>query len=232
MHYYKKNIGDYAKKAGRLSMLQHGAYTLLIDACYDREQFPTLEEAIDWSWASSKEEIEAVTFVLLKFFDLIDNVYIQKRVKEELETYHKNAATNKRIANERETNRKDKVTKRERTVDDSIKKGNEAPPNHKPLTINHIKKSKPKKETQKRFIKPTVWQVAEYCQERKNKVDFEKWIDYYMSNGWKVGKNSMRNWKAAVRTWERNDENNASKKTAKGNEQKIGYADRLASLDL
>ena len=37
MHYYKRNIGDYHKKAGRLSMIEHGAYTLLIDACYDRE---------------------------------------------------------------------------------------------------------------------------------------------------------------------------------------------------
>ena len=39
MHYFKFNIGDYHKKAGRLSMLQHGAYTLLIHACYDREKF-------------------------------------------------------------------------------------------------------------------------------------------------------------------------------------------------
>ena len=68
MHYYKRNLGDYAKKAGRLSMLQHGAYTLLIDACYDREQFPTLDDAIDWAWASSAAEIEAVEFVLRKFF--------------------------------------------------------------------------------------------------------------------------------------------------------------------
>ena len=59
MHYYKRNIGDYHKKAGRLSILQHGAYTLLIDSCYDREVFPTMEKAIDWCWASSKEEIEA-----------------------------------------------------------------------------------------------------------------------------------------------------------------------------
>ena len=42
MHYYKRNLGDYAKKAGRLSMLEHGSYTLLIDACYDRERFPTI----------------------------------------------------------------------------------------------------------------------------------------------------------------------------------------------
>jgi uncharacterized protein YdaU (DUF1376 family) len=50
MHYYKRNLGDYAKKAGRLTMLQHGAYTLpLIDSCYDRESSSTLEQAIDWT---------------------------------------------------------------------------------------------------------------------------------------------------------------------------------------
>ena len=85
MHYYKRNLGDYAKKAGRLSMLQHGAYTLLIDACYDREQFPTMDEAIDWTWASSTAEIEAVQFVLSKFFDLsADGRYVQSRIEEEL----------------------------------------------------------------------------------------------------------------------------------------------------
>jgi len=55
MHYYKRNLGDYAKKAGRLTMLQHGAYTLLIDSCYDREVFPTLEQALEWTWHGSVE---------------------------------------------------------------------------------------------------------------------------------------------------------------------------------
>lgn len=131
MHYYKRNIGDYCKKAGRLSMLQHGAYTLLIDACYDREIFPTEEDAIDWCWACSDAEIEAVSFILRKFFLFEDGRYIQKRISEDLEKYHQNAATNKRIANERETKRRNKRTKRD-----------EAPPNHKPLTTNH----KPDKE--------------------------------------------------------------------------------------
>ena len=72
MHYYKRNIGDYAKKAGRLSMLEHGAYTLLLDACYDRERFPTLDEAIEWTWARTDAEIEAVKFVLARFFTLED----------------------------------------------------------------------------------------------------------------------------------------------------------------
>ena len=136
MHYYKRNLGDYAKKAGRLSMLQHGSYTLLIDACYDREQFPTLEEAIEWTWASTAEEIEAVSFVLRKFFVLENGVYVQKRIQEELSEYRAKAATNKRIADERETLRKEKGTKRTRSVDDSCGAGDEAPPNHKPITIN------------------------------------------------------------------------------------------------
>jgi uncharacterized protein YdaU (DUF1376 family) len=130
MHYYKRNLGDYAKKTGRLTMLQHGAYTLLIDSCYDREVFPTLEQAIEWTWASTDAEVDAVKFVLSRFFTLDkENQYVQDRILEELLNYHKNADTNKRIAEEREAKRREKSTKREQIVD-------EAPPNHKPLTIN------------------------------------------------------------------------------------------------
>lgn len=132
MHYYKRNIGDYAKKAGRLSMLEHGAYTLLIDACYDRERFPTEQEAIEWAWARSEPEIEAVRFVLNRFFVLTDGVYVQERIRDEVEAYKRNAENNARIAREREQNR----TKRTRTVDDACSSVNEAPPNQEPLTKN------------------------------------------------------------------------------------------------
>lgn len=59
----------------------------------------------------------------------------------------------------------------------------------------------------KKFIPPKVEEVKEYCIERNNNVDAERFIDYYTSNGWKVGKNSMKDWKAAVRTWERRNDN-------------------------
>lgn len=52
---------------------------------------------------------------------------------------------------------------------------------------------------------PTLDEVKAYCNERNNRVDPERFIDYYTDNGWKVGKNQMKDWKAAVRTWERND---------------------------
>lgn len=142
MHYYKRNLGDYSKKAGRLSMLQHGAYTLLIDSCYDREQFPTLEEALDWTWASSKEEVEAVQFVLKRFFTLEDGIYVQARIKEEIDAYHEKAETNKRIAIEREQKRKQKTGKGARVVEDETRNVHEAPPNQEPRTKNqYIKDS-------------------------------------------------------------------------------------------
>ncbi len=56
----------------------------------------------------------------------------------------------------------------------------------------------------KRFTKPTIEEVVDYCNERNNDVDAEKFYDYYSSNGWKVGKNAMKDWKASVRTWEKN----------------------------
>lgn len=61
-------------------------------------------------------------------------------------------------------------------------------------------KPKPKKN-----MPPTLEDVKAYCTERQNNVDPERFIDYYDSNGWMVGKNKMKDWKAAVRTWERNN---------------------------
>jgi hypothetical protein len=65
-----------------------------------------------------------------------------------------------------------------------------------------IDKSISKKES--RFTAPSVEEVRAYCLERKNTVDAETFVDFYTMKGWKVGKESMKDWKAAVRTWERN----------------------------
>ena len=67
----------------------------------------------------------------------------------------------------------------------------------------------------KRFTKPTIQEVQEYIDERQSNVDANRFYDYYESNGWKVGKNPMKDWKACVRTWERSD--------GKNNEKKVRY---------
>lgn len=67
-------------------------------------------------------------------------------------------------------------------------------------------KSKDMDKTEKRFVRPTVEEVRAYCLERKNSVVPEKFMAHYESNGWKVGKNPMKSWKAAiVSTWESNN---------------------------
>lgn len=178
MHYFKRNIGDYAKKAGRLSMLQHGAYTLLIDACYDREEFPTLEEAIEWTWASTTEEEEAVKFVLRKFFTLENGRYVQSWIKEEIAEYRSKNEKNKRIAIERETNRKQKSTNRARTV-------HEAPPNQEPITNNQepiTKNQEPitKKEEKEKIIKKekALPAVRAHVLQKPEDVPDQVWQDF------------------------------------------------------
>jgi len=158
MHYYKRNLGDYAKKAGRLSILQHGAYTLLLDACYDRERFPTESEAIEWTWASTPDEEQAVKFVLSRFFELQDDgTYVQTRVYEELQVYKIGEIQNRLIALSREA-KKQKRNKFAEACDqvraeikhaplskthaawssvvEALIKTHEAPPNQEPLTTN------------------------------------------------------------------------------------------------
>lgn len=62
----------------------------------------------------------------------------------------------------------------------------------------------PAQTPRKNFVKPTVEEVRNYCIERKNNVNPEKFIDFYEAKDWYIGKNKMKDWKAAVRTWERN----------------------------
>ena len=59
----------------------------------------------------------------------------------------------------------------------------------------------------KRFVKPTVDEVRDYCESRNNGVDPEEFVDFYTSKGWKVGSQPMKDWKACVRTWEKKAKN-------------------------
>lgn len=220
MNYYKRHIGDYHKKAGRLTMLQHGSYTLLIDACYDRERFPTEDEAIDWCWASTDDEIAAIKFVLRKFFTEENGVYVQKRIAEEIEAYKDKCETNRAIAVAREqrkaTNRDVDSTKRAKSVNDS-------PPNHKPITNNH----KLVKEKQRsRFSPPTKDALVEYQQEAGLNFDADKFIDYYEANGWMAGRNKMKDWKAAARNWNKRQAEYQNEK-AKHNDKHNNYLAEL-----
>lgn len=59
------------------------------------------------------------------------------------------------------------------------------------------------KEKSPRFIPPTLTDVEEYCREKKISIDCQRFVDFYESKGWMIGKNKMKDWRAAVRNWAR-----------------------------
>ena len=61
-----------------------------------------------------------------------------------------------------------------------------------------------KENIQKKFTPPTVEEVEAYNAERGSRVDCQRFVDFYTSKGWKVGREPMKDWRAAFRTWERN----------------------------
>lgn len=71
--------------------------------------------------------------------------------------------------------------------------------------IDTLLSSDNKSRVRARFTPPSVDDVATYCRERRNGVDPQRFVDFYASKGWKVGNQVMRDWKAAVRTWESRD---------------------------
>lgn len=81
-----------------------------------------------------------------------------------------------------------------------------------PLLQKEDKKVRNKEDnTHKRFVKPTVSEVREYCSSRNNGIDPEEFVDFYESKNWMVGKSKMADWKACIRTWERSRNSRTTK---------------------
>ena len=66
----------------------------------------------------------------------------------------------------------------------------------------------PEKQKRKNFVKPTVEEIAAYCKEKNYNVNAQQFYNYYESNGWKIGRNSMKSWQAAVQNWNIRDKAN------------------------
>ena len=96
---------------------------------------------------------------------------------------------NKQITNKQQTNNKQITTKQEERIE------------NKELVVVIGKQPR----QQKKFIPPTIQEVSDYCKERNNGIDAERFWHYYNSKGWKIGKEPMKKWQSAVITWEKQD---------------------------
>lgn len=74
------------------------------------------------------------------------------------------------------------------------------------VNVNEKESVKKKVAVAPRFTKPSLDEVMDYCQERNNTVNAEQFMDFYESKGWRVGNQPMKDWRAAVRTWEKREQ--------------------------
>ena len=210
-------LTDYVSDSRKLTMLQRGA---LIDlsVLYFQEDLKinyTKEQIYRLVFAFSKEEQEAVDFILENYFTKSENkptgfYWVSNRLNQLGDRILK------RLNSSRENGKKGGRGKKkenkpiglnslnlDQNLDESIL--NEIKLNEIKLNNNQNLNNKYKS---KKFIKPTIEEIKNYCLERKNNVNPEKFLNYYEANGWKVGKNAMKDWKACIRTWEGNNFNN------------------------
>ena len=204
MHYYSLNIADYRKDTQHLTPLEHYVYRELIDWYYlDEAPIPKITKLVLRRLRLVSENNQDLQNVLEEFFEEGEEGWVHHRIETDIRAYHAKVETAKVNGSKGGRPKKPKKTKPVNLANPSLT-GSKA--NHKPIT-NNQEPLKDIGEKAKRFVPPTIQQVKEYCLSRNNQVDPERFIDHYTSNGWHVGKNKMKDWTAAVRTWEKGNSN-------------------------
>lgn len=201
MHYYQFNIGDYIANTARLSNLEDLCYRRLLDLYYLNERpFNECSNSVARE-IGMVEQIEIVEFILNKYFQLNDGFWHQKRADHEILLYQnklKSASkAGKASAKARQLKASERpLNDRSPSVELNIK--------HKPLNNNHNKEIK-----RKTFSKPIPDEINKFA--FSEKLNLEGFFNFYESNGWKVGKNKMKDWKAAARGWSKRQDSYSNK---------------------
>ncbi len=142
MNYYKRHLGDYAKKTRTLTTYEHGVYNLLLDLYYAEEQPLDLEDAMSVCRAISKADRASVAKVLERYFEERDGRWHNSRADEELVSYRAVSETNRRIAEAREAKKRD--TKEPRNEHEACLERDESVNqaiSHKPITKEKKKRA-------------------------------------------------------------------------------------------
>jgi uncharacterized protein YdaU (DUF1376 family) len=113
MNYYERHLGDYAKDTAHLSMLEHGAYNLLLDRYYGTEAGIPADQVYRVGRAATRAEKRAVDTVLKEFFTLVDDCWVKNRVEEEIQRYRDSIPANEeRKLNDKERQRRARERRR------------------------------------------------------------------------------------------------------------------------
>ena len=199
MHYYQFNIGDYRRDTAHLSHLEHGIYRSLIDT-YMLEESPLsgdMKELERKHLIRTANEKKALRNVLKDFFKFENSMFLHSRCDEDIISYRDKSLKASKSAKKRW----EKDANAVRTHSEG--NANHKPKNHKPIT-----------NTKKGFIKPTITELVDAFAGKVTDSGHQAglFLCHYESNGWKVGKNSMKSWQHAVTNWITRSKSNGTSK--------------------
>ena len=235
MNYYYHHIGDFYLATRHLNRIERSIYRDLIELYYDKECPLTddIEALCRKVMANTEEECVAVQSVLNEFFILKNDLYHNNRCDKEISEYHAKAATarnNGKKGGRPKTKQNPNKTQSVNLVNPE-ETGSKA--NQEPVTNNQ---EPIKKKGTKRFKPPSYSDVIEYINEKKYSVNASTFINHYECNGWMVGRNKMKDWKAAVRqrhsrNKEKTNEENMRPSTSRA-KRVVDELDKLAAEDI
>jgi uncharacterized protein YdaU (DUF1376 family) len=212
MHYYQFNIGDYASHTAHLDPLEDIAYRRMLDYCYLNEcGLPETVQDIA-RVIRMRTHSDCIAIVLQEYFYLhTDGTWRNKRVEDEITAFKGKSAKASEAARKRWDN-----------VDaNALPTHSERNAKHKTLNIKHKPLIIVKDKGGQRFTPPTLSEVIDYCNQRANSINPQRFVDHYSANGWMRGKNKIKDWKACIRTWEQNDKESLSNKVVETYDQTV-----------
>ena len=199
---YLKVYTDFAEAMEALSDAERGRLFMSMLQYASTGEAGTLSGAERFVWPIAKQNIDRA----------------QAELEKRAENGRKGGRPKKATESE-EKQKKANESKRKQTKDNKDNdKDKDKENNIIPLSPNGDIPPKGGRPPEKRFVKPTVDEVRAYCAERGNRVDAQAFVDFYEAKGWKVGSSPMKDWKAAVRTWEQRD--TAQRKPTRPNRQR------------
>jgi uncharacterized protein YdaU (DUF1376 family) len=205
MRYYTFHLGDYMSHTRSLTYMEDLAYRRLIDDYHLKETPPFGAPEQVAREIGMADQVAAVEHVLNKFFICSGNTWTHARIDADIATVNditlKRSMAGKASGEARKNKLKQRRAKR-RTPVEQTGTSEQLPITHNPEPITQLNTA--------RFTPPSVDEVSNYCRERGNGINPESFVSFYEAKGWMIGKSKMKNWQAAVRTWELNKPNNAT----------------------
>lgn len=217
-------IGDYLGKTMHLSTVEHGAYLLLLMAYWKNGgPIPAEDRKLAAICRIPLSEFSAIRSALEEYFEEENGLWRNPRADREIIKWAEmkdDKGFGAAVANFKRfgTPIPEKYAERyaERIGQRNAEPPSSVTPSPSPSSLPSPA-SKPKSNTGVRFAPPSLQEVQDYCTERRNNVNPKAFLAKYEANGWMVGKNKMKDWKATVRYWETTDFNSKPQQTTRIN---------------